>query len=699
MGSSEPDPAWNEIGFNDDLWAFGSFSIGYGDGDDSVLVDITTSIYLRYDLNVYDTNSHVLLGNPEQIKALIIYADYDDGFIAYLNGYEILRVNVDKSIPEPSYLQTTIRSLEAIGYREIYRPVIGFYIDAATLDSAHFGVDNVLAFHICNDSIDGSDMTFQFDYGFIDESFSYNLYWDESRFTKMVEIDSTELPIVIIQTDEFGYDADVFDEDNDNHVAHMGIICNPDNYNKPTDDFNDYNGRISMRLRGQTSRDYSKKSFKIETQDSLGENNNVPLVGMPPENDWILYGPFADKSLIKNEIVFNFGRKMGYYEPRTRFCEFIINERNLGLYALTEQIKRDNDRVNIARLNPDEIEGNDLTGGYIFRYDKDVNGIEIRYPNDDDIQPEQQNYLFDLWDSIDAIIYSNHFLDREIGYRKYYDDTTLIDYIIINEVTKNIDAYYYSCYMHKDRDDRDPRIKFGPLWDYDFSMGYSLWEDLTTTGWMFNNRSRLPIKRILQDTTFTADLAERWHTLREGMLHTDSVNYMIDSIVGKLEPYIERNYEVWPIIEFDLNWHESLIAGKTYEEEIENLKQWIEERSLWLDDNFDQIYFELQIYPSTYREYLGEDMLKLTNGYVFCSPNPFSGTIHLRMNFKKPGEAVIHLYDITGRKLTTLLHENVMEGINEYSIDVDNNFAEGIYFLKVYHNNKPFSVQKIIKTR
>ena len=76
---------------------------------------------------------------------------------------------------------------------------------------------------------------------------------------------------------------------------------------------------------------FPKKSYAFETQDSLGENNNVSLLGMPEENDWILHGPYTDKTLMRNAIIFQLGQDAGRYTPRTRYCELFINDDYRGV--------------------------------------------------------------------------------------------------------------------------------------------------------------------------------------------------------------------------------------------------------------------------------------------------------------------------------------------------------------------------------
>ncbi|MDZ7646659.1 MAG: CotH kinase family protein [Cytophagales bacterium] len=90
----------------------------------------------------------------------------------------------------------------------------------------------------------------------------------------------------------------------------------------------------------------------------------------PPEEDWVLFAPYNDKSLMRDALAYKLGRDLGQYAPRTRFCEVIINDIYQGVYVLIEKIKRDKNRVDINKLDPDENSGNNLTGGYIIKIDK-----------------------------------------------------------------------------------------------------------------------------------------------------------------------------------------------------------------------------------------------------------------------------------------------------------------------------------------
>ena len=89
--SSQPSPSWNLLYFYDSNWTQGMSGFGYGDDDDATLVPQNTiSIYLRKTFEIIDIDA---------IDKIRLDIDYDDGFVAYLNGQEIARDLVSGAIP------------------------------------------------------------------------------------------------------------------------------------------------------------------------------------------------------------------------------------------------------------------------------------------------------------------------------------------------------------------------------------------------------------------------------------------------------------------------------------------------------------------------------------------------------------------------------------------------------------------------
>ncbi|UCH13548.1 MAG: CotH kinase family protein [Bacteroidales bacterium] len=675
--TEEPDSNWYMPDYDDSLWSQDTGSIGYGNFNQNVTIDEgTVSLYLRYRFNISDKS---------EVEKINLSCNFDDGYIAYLNGKEVLRINVVDSVKTPAFNDIAIRSHEM----EIYPwPVLGYYFESPGMDSFLVDSTNVLALHVLNDTIGGSDLYCQANIYNI-TGMQYNMYSSAFRYKRQYMLDSTDFPLIIIDTDEHG-----IPYKNIRKKAFMGIIDNgPGNYNLPADSFNVYSGEISIEVRGESSSEFPKRSYRFETiytVDTVEIDTNVALLGMPADDDWILFGPFHDKAQFRNKMINDLGRRLGSYQTRSRFCELIMNGEYLGLYRLSETIKRNANRVNIARLREEEITGIDVTGGYIMRLDKDVtNNVEIVYPKSDRIQPGQTEYIFSFLDTFMNVLYSNDFSDPDIGYRKYMSDTSLVDNLVINELTKNADAYLYSTYFYKDRADRDNRIKFGPLWDYDLAFGNSRFQQADLTeGWQFDVNTRVPVTRILQDVEFVEFFQDRWHELRLGMLHNDSLFALIDSMGNYIQEPRERNYEVWPVISEYLFFPNYI--SQTYEEEIQNIKDWLTDRVQWIDDNIDNIYYPVNIYTefedSKIPEYFGFE----------AYPNPFTDQLSIAITSSYSGDIEIKLLNLLGQSQLEL-SENISKGYNEIIIDKANNLPSGVYIMYITLDSEIAGIKKLVK--
>ena len=459
LPESELPSDWNTIGFDDSGWSTGPGGFGYGDEDDGTEIDPALSVYLRRIFAVTDA--------ADLIHA-ILHADYDDGFVAYLNGTEIGRsINLGEPGTFVPYDETTSTDHEA----QLYW---GGYPEAYTLDSLQLASlltagENVLAVQVHNVGITSSDMSsnFYLSFGIADESTYYGPPpdWFEPPFV----FNESTLPIVVIDTDgqEILNDPRI--------VVHMGIIDNDSGINNMDDPFNGYDGQISIEIRGSSSQMFPKKQYALETQDIDGENLNVSILGMPAENDWILYAPYSDKSLLRNFLAYELARNIGRYASRTRFCELVINGDYKGLYIFMEKIKRDNNRVDISKLDPDETTGDDLTGGYILKVDKwdgenndgwwsasplpeyDGTWYQYHYPEPDNIVDEQKDYINNYITDFELLIASESYNDPDAGYYDQVNLDSFIDVSLMSEISKNVDAYRLSAYMYKDKDSEDGR--------------------------------------------------------------------------------------------------------------------------------------------------------------------------------------------------------------------------------------------------
>ena len=596
-GTSEPDTNWRKINFNDSNWLQGQGGVGYGDGDDNTVINSVVSLYLRKEFTIIDT---------AEILQAILHVDYDDAFVAYLNNVEIARANIGIVGDHPPYNQGSSSLHEAQMYQG--GSPDQFMINSQMLEDILLPGNNVLSVQVHNDNISSSDLTGRIflSLGIADTTTNYSPTpsWFMPPFT------SSNLPIVVINT--LGQNI----VDDPRIVCDMGIINNGfGTINSINDPFNDYNGKISIEYRGSSSQGFPKKPYALETQDSIGNNNNVSLLGLPVENDWILYAPYTDKSLMRNFLTFDLGRKMGSYSPRTVYCELIVNGEYRGIYILMEKIKRDNDRVDIARLDVDDIAGDSLTGGYIIKIDKytgtggtdwmsdfpNIGGnplyIQYHYPEASVMQPQQLSYIEHFVDSFEYALNGPNFADTSIGYSKYIDVGSFIDLYIINELSKNIDGYRLSTYMYKDRDDNDGgKLTMGPFWDYNLAFGNADYcSGGITSGWEVNTgcggNNPFWFERLLEDTVYENKLKCRWEYLREKSFHQDSIFDFIDSVALYLDNAQQRNFQKWNILG-NYVWPNYYI-GSTYQDELNFFKGWIGDRLLWIDNNLGGNCYEI----------------------------------------------------------------------------------------------------------
>jgi hypothetical protein len=686
VGVAEPDSNWRKQLYIDSAWQTGKGSIGYGVNGLNMRIQKTTSVYLRFKFIIKDLHEKIA------VTTMGLSCDFNDGYVAYLNGKEIARTNLGKpgtpipfnGVTDRAHKTATLTNRES-GYG------LGYYIDYSKIKQSLDTGTNVLAIQVHNDSINGSDLSFAC---WFDDITGLNGGSMGSHFYRQVELDSTKFPIIIINSD-----SDIIYPKN-SYKAKMGIINNLNkSLNKPTGNFTDYDGRISIKIHGQSSSGFDKKSYVIETEDSAGNNYNVPLIGMPAENDWVLFGPFADKSQIRNELAFNLGRKLGHYEPRTRFCELILNGDFRGLYVLTEKIKRDSNRVDIDKLKKTDNNGDSVTGGYIFRYDKDSpdsGSLIWVYPKREEITLEQKKYIFDYVNEFYNVLGNPIFSDPELGYAKYIDVQSLIDHIIAEEAMKNCDAYFYSTYLYKENITDGGKIKYGPLWDHDLAFGNGSFQDgCNTNGWQFEeflvngySNNSLEIMKIMRDSNFVRKFQDKWHEVRKSFLNTDSMMVEIDSLTHYINDAQMRNYLVWPVIN-NLLFGSCPNVSTTYIENITNMKIWVRQRLLWIDNNISIIGATLDIPSVPFG----------SSSKINVFPNPFINTLAIGYNSESSESITCSIYNMLGRRvynseLKQFGYENNKYNFNPHFIS---NLSNGIYLLVVYKNGVLLGQTKLVK--
>ncbi len=404
---------------------------------------------------------------------------------------------------------------------------------------------------------------------------------------------SSNLPIVIINTDDA-----VEIPDDPRVLADMKVIYKGEGItnfliDQDTPEFLNYNGRIDIEIRGSSSQALPKKQYGLTTRlaDNVS-NNNVSLLGMPPENDWILNGLAFDPSLIRDYLSYNLSRSLGNYASRTAYCEVVINGEYKGLYVLQEKVKADGERVNVTKITTTQNTLPNLSGGYITKADKTTGGDPVAWsmtsytgglvdfihelPKPEDATGQQTAYINSQFNNLKNTALENASFTN--GYPSVIDVPSFVDFMISNELASNADGYQISTYFHKDR---NGKLRAGPIWDFNLTYG----NDLFLWGfdrshfdvWQFANGDNEGAKfwtDLFNNPEFKCYLSKRWNeVIQPGQpMNLETMNAFIDNTVIYINDAAQRENTLWGTVP---NW----------EDEIISLKFFLSQRITWMTNN------------------------------------------------------------------------------------------------------------------
>lgn len=520
-----------------------------------------------------------------------------------------------------------------------------------------------------------------------------------------VTLTSSNLPIVFIKTN--GQQI----PDSPNVAATLKIVDHGYNVtNNVTDPPNAFNGNIGIQTRGSWTAQYPQKSYAVTTTDAQGVDLDVPILGMKSEHKWVMYAPYDDRTFMLNPLAFKLARDMGRWAPHTRFCEVMLDTgfgyAYNGVYVMMEKIKRDKNRVDISKLDPDDNAGDSLSGGYIIGIDSNINGpdsgfttsnspqlfIRYVYP-DDEITTPQKQYIKKYVDTVEDALKASNFTDPVNGYRKYLDEYSFIDFFIIQELSKNLDGFKRSAFMYKDKFSKGGKLVAGPQWDFNAAWGNSGnnigplgvcnyekpngWVYQNTTCWLHVFGGNFPVPfywaRLHEDPEFVHHLKCRWMQLRQTCLSKSYINGLIDS----METYAS-SAAVRQFTKYDFTY--------SYGTGVDDLKSWISDRIDWMDANM----------PGSCPDIGIDENNAVQNSFVVY-PNPVTDMINVTMHLHGESNLSITLADALGRDLISLKGQYYSIGTHSISIPVGN-FAPGVYYLN-FQSGASSSVKKIVVTQ
>lgn len=367
----------------------------------------------------------------------------------------------------------------------------------------------------------------------------------------------------------------------------------------------------TISLRGQSTLSAPKKQYTLNFVDEEGNDQPLSLLGMPSHHQWVLNGSYVDKSLLRNALAFSMGSEVMDYAPRFEYCEVLLNNDGemasfasdyIGVYLLTEKIERDPNRVDIKRA---DARYSDLS--FIIAWDKIKVGDEVlytdwsvledewivgangqlrqrtvlttTYPGASSMTAEYRGRIRDYLNEFEYALSSREFDDAQDGYRPYIDCDSFVQLCMINEVFKNVDGGEVSTYYYKDI---GGRLKAGPLWDFDLTLGNTDLEELREpTGLRMIDVNWYA--QLFKDDYFADKYEKTYHDLRKNLWSDEKVSAKIEELQRQLGPAVARNNERWYA-------DTAKFPGYSYETEVAALKDFLSVRLAWMDRNIHLVH-------------------------------------------------------------------------------------------------------------
>lgn len=405
----------------------------------------------------------------------------------------------------------------------------------------------------------------------------------------------SHLPIVNINTNNQIIPGE--NKDKDNYIISDIDIYDRKKINILGQNNKKYQARI--RYRGRSSIKFDKKGYLLKFIDKNNKKENVKFLGMPKDNEWVLHGPFIDKTLIRNYMWYNIGQEIMHNAPKTRFLELYVDNTYKGVYLAVESVSQSKK----SRVKMAPIHKNSIATSYLLLLDSgaDVDEIKkannlsyyskimddkleliIKYPETEDLTQATKKYIKDDFSKFEKTLYSFDYKE----YKKYIDVDNFVDYFIINEFTQNYDVGSLSTYIYKD--------VFGKykmyIWDFNSANNNFMDNDFLEYQ-NFKLQNSIWFDMLIKDPDFNEAIINRYKELRKTYLSEEYLFNYIDETVNYLGPAIDRNFEVWGYTFNPDNKFKTTYMPTSHDDSIKQLKDAIHKRGEWMDKHIEDIKF------------------------------------------------------------------------------------------------------------
>ena len=348
----------------------------------------------------------------------------------------------------------------------------------------------------------------------------------------------------------------------------------------------------TTRERGNASRSFPKKPYRIK----FDKKQHV-LDAPAKAKKWTLINNYGDKTLMRNLLAFELSRRFGMpYTPYGTAVDVLLNGEYKGCYQLCDQIQVHKDRINIEEMTSADNEGSALTGGYFVEIDayaeretswfrsNNRNPVTIKSPEEDSITTQQRNYIRAFFNKMES------------EWETYLDLNTFLRHFLVGELSGNTDTYW-SVFMYKQRD--DDMMYTGPVWDFDLAFNN---DDRTypvnsksdfiyrSGGSCAGSMKSFVNKIVINNAAAKAKMLDIWDEARQGGLTEKNLVAYIDSMETALQESQRLNFIRWPIMNQYV--HQNAHLWGSYQAEVENVRSFMKERLVWMDNRLNYTYVD-----------------------------------------------------------------------------------------------------------
>ncbi len=406
------------------------------------------------------------------------------------------------------------------------------------------------------------------------------------RYAVVTEYVPTRIPTIVIEVENGA----VIDSLTEYKVATIKINSENTNGEFPSLETT----TVNIRGRGNSTWGWDKKPYKLKFPQKTS------VLGMTANKDWTLLANYADKSLIRNPVAMHMASVLDGmpFAMHQYPVDLFVNGEYLGVYTLGEQIEVKKDRVDIDV----DLNVNNVDTGYLLQiggtssadtwdvtcfYTNFLRYVKIEEPEDEYLTRERVKYIKDWCIAADNAVVAG------VGYEEYIDVDTLIDWVILHELTYNLDSCFHrSVFIVKQA---GGKLQMGPAWDFDLAMGnmsrdygkYDIWvlpgvddEDAyIKLNWL---------NYLYYNEDFCRKMEARWNEVKDELL--SSTLALIDDLYFKVAPSAEYNFEVWDILGKKVAFEPSYTNKyDTYEKQIGYLRSFLQDRWTWIDSNISSL--------------------------------------------------------------------------------------------------------------